>query len=319
MAKTPASIESIFVALELLRNIPRNRRVTAQDLHRILHHRGIERSERTIQRLMIQLSDYFDIERDERERPFGYRWHEKAQGWSIPTLNRQESLMLLLAEKHLKNIMPTRVWQMMKNFFEQARKNLPLYDQQLERQWLEKVRVVDTHQPLLPPKLDPDIFKIITEALYQNQWLRVKYKNTQGVSKVYDVMPLGLAQQGTRLYLVCRFKSYQNERSLALHRIQHASIGPTFIRPKDFSLQKFDDDGRFGFGDGVKIRLSFQITKRAGQHLLETPLSKDQTISMVEGKDQWMEVTATLVDTKQLQWWLNGFGDEVKKIQKEVL
>ncbi|WP_257266243.1 hypothetical protein [Endozoicomonas sp. ONNA2] len=36
------------------------------------------------------------------------------------------------------------------------------------------------------------------------------------------VMPLGLAQQGPRLFLVCRFKGYDDERNLAMHRMLSA-------------------------------------------------------------------------------------------------
>src|SRR3546814_5998916 len=90
-------------------------------------------------------------------------------------------------------------------------------------------------------------------------------------------MPLDLAQQGPRLYLVCRFRNFENERSLALHRIIAArALTLTLDRPKDFKLQQYDDDGRFGFGEGNRIRLTFEIEKTAGLHLLESPLSVDR-------------------------------------------
>ena len=106
---------------------------------------------------------------------------------------------------------------------------------------------------------------------------------------------------------MCRFKDYADERSLALHRIDAALAGAIpFERPKDFSLDKFDDDGRFGFGEGKRIALRFRITKGAGQHLLESPLSADQKV-----KDMWegYEISATVVETEQLRWWLRGFGE----------
>jgi predicted DNA-binding transcriptional regulator YafY len=126
-------------------------------------------------------------------------------------------------------------------------------------------------------------------------------------------MPLGLAQQGPRLYLVCRFPDYDNERSLALHRITSArATAREFERPKEFDLQKYDNDGRFGFGEGKQIRLTFRITKAAGQHLLESPLSLDQQV--VELEDHY-EISATVVDSARLQWWLRGFGDAVRDVQ----
>ena len=131
-------------------------------------------------------------------------------------------------------------------------------------------------------------------------------------------MPLGLAQQGSRLYLVCRYEGFDNERSLALHRIRKAQKSTlTFERPAEFDLQRYDNDGRFGFGEGKKIRLKFCIRHEAGFHLMETPLSKDQQVRKLE--EGWLEITATVVDSLMLEQWMKGFGDKVKEIQKEFL
>jgi predicted DNA-binding transcriptional regulator YafY len=130
-------------------------------------------------------------------------------------------------------------------------------------------------------------------------------------------MPLGLAQQGPRLYLVCRFRDYDNERSLALNRILAAEASTlTFDRPKDFDLKKFDADGRFGYGDGKRIRLSFHIDKEAGFHLLESALAEDQNV--IELDDAY-EISATVVDSAMLEWWLRGFGDAVWNIRRSAV
>ena len=122
-------------------------------------------------------------------------------------------------------------------------------------------------------------------------------------------MPLGLAQQGSRLYLVCRFKGYENERSLALNRILTAGVSTlSFERPKDFDLQKYADDVRFGFGGGKRIQLKFRIRKAAGFHLLESPLFADQKVREV-GEDY--EIGATVVESGQLKRWLRSFGSDV--------
>jgi hypothetical protein len=89
----------------------------------------------------------------------------------------------------------------------------------------------------------------------------------------------------------------------------------TFERPENFDLKQFDDDGRFGFGEGEKIRLTFCIDKDYGLHLLETPLSHDQ--QAVEHDDGTLEITATVVDSAMLDWWLRGFGEAVSDVRKE--
>ncbi len=318
MPKRPDTRETAILALELMRRIPRNRTVTAKELHEQLADTEVGRDLRTIQRQLEMLSGYFDIERDDRSKPYGYRWKDKSRGMALPTLSEQESLLLMLAEQHLRSLLPTNLMKSMDGFFIQARSNLaPYSNAKREREWLSKVRVVSTTQPLLPPKIKPGVFEQVSNALYANLWLSVDYENAAGKRTQADVMPLGLAQQGERLYLVCRFKGYDNERSLALHRITSAQASEfTFVRPKDFDLEKYDDEGRFGFGSGKLIKLTFRVEKEAGFHLLESKLSEDQQVKELEDV---YEITATVVESDQLEWWLRGFGDQLEVVNRKWL
>jgi predicted DNA-binding transcriptional regulator YafY len=319
MPQRPDTLETALLAVELLRRIPRGRKIAAAELHRQLKDAGMERTERTIQRQLEMLSRHFEIERDERSKPYGYRWLECAQSLTVPHLTPQESLLLQLAQDHLKNLLPARLMQSMDGFFTQARRNLgESPSARLEREWPRKVRVVATSQPLLPPAIAPDVLEEVSNALYANRWLDLDYQNAAGQRKPVKVMPLGLAQQGPRLYLVCRYEGFDNERSLALHRIHKAQASTLmFERPAGFDLQKYDDDGRFGFGEGQRVKLTFQIEQEAGFHLRETPLSNDQRIREVGGG--WIKVTATVVDSAVLDWWLRGFGQAVDNVQKTLL
>lgn len=318
MSKRPDTKETVLLALELLRHIPRNSKVSAPELHKRLKDAGLERELRTIQRQLKMLSEHFDIECDERSKPHGYRWKENAKGMALPILSEQESLILTLAEQQLRHLLPASLMKSMEGFFGQARANLePFGHAQREREWLSKVRVVSTTQPLLPPKIKPGVFEEVSNALFGNRWLSVDYKNAGGKEKTADVMPLGLAQQGPRMYLVCRYEGYENERSLAMHRMISAKASNlTFERPKEFDLQKYDDDGRFGFGEGKRIKLTFQIEKGAGFHLLESPLSLDQVVKEI---GDLYEISATVAETAQLEWWLRGFGDAISHVQRQFL
>lgn len=315
MSKRPDSLETLQISHELLRRIPKGRTITASELHQQLAEAGFERDMRTIQRQLETLAEYYELDRDESSKPFRYSWKPYAKGLSLPSLSPQESLLLILAEQHLSALLPTKLMKSMEGFFAQAHSQLEGKNATVrDREWLEKVRVVSTSQPLLPPKIDPAVFDQVSNALYGNQWLEVDYKNAAGKRTATRVMPLGLAQQGPRMYLVCRFDGYDNERSLALHRIVSARASTlTFERPKNFDLKKYDDDGRFGYGNGQRIRLSFTIEKEAGLHLLESPLSADQQV--VE-RDETYEITATVVDSAMLGWWLRGLGESVTNIQK---
>ena len=79
-------------------------------------------------------------------------------------------------------------------------------------------------------------------------------------------------------------------------------------------MQGYDDDGRFGFGEGEKIQLTFRIDRGAGQHLLESPMSADQQVT--EMGDQ-LEFSATVVDSAMLTKWLRGFGDDVSHVRRK--
>ena len=318
MKERKDSLATLKLSLELLKRIPKGRTITAPELRQQLIDADakFEREPRTIQRLLETLSAFYDIERDDSSKPYRYRWKENAKGFSLPGLSTQESLLLTLAEQQLSSLLPAKLMKSMQGFFTQARGQLNEKGQsgsfQREREWLDKVRVVSTSQPLLPPKVDADVFQQVSDALYGNQWLDVDYKNAEGDRKASRVMPLGLAQQGPRMYLVCRYEGYDNERCLALHRFISAQASTlTFERPKDFDLKQFDDAGRFGYRDGTKIRLSFRIEKGAGLHVVECPLSVDQKV--VELDDVY-EITATVVDSDMLDWWLRGFGDAVSEI-----
>ena len=314
------SLATLKLSLELLKRIPKGRTITAPELRQQLIDADakFEREPRTIQRLLETLSTFYDIERDDSCKPYRYCWKENAKGLTLPGLSTQESLLLTLAEQQLSSLLPAKLMKSMEGFFTQARGQLKENGaSQREREWLDKVRVVSTSQPLLPPKVDADVFRQVSDALYGNQWLDVNYKNAEGDRNASRVMPLALAQQGPRMYLVCRYEGYDNERCLALHRFISAKASTlTFDRPKDFDLKQFDDAGRFGYGDGTKIQLSFRIEKGAGLHVVECPLSDDQQV--VELDDAY-EITATVVDSAMLDWWLRGFGDAVTNITKLII
>ncbi len=317
MPKHPETIETTLLTLEILRHIPRNRLISARELHEKVTAAGITRDLRTIQRILETLTEHFDIERDDRSKPYGYRWKTLSNGLALPMLTEHESLLLMLAEKHLQHILPAKLMSTMGGFFEQARRNLaPDNAAVRSKEWLKKVRVISTTQPLLPPNIRVGVMEAVSNALYGNFWLTIVYQNASGKNTNTEVMPLGLAQQGPRLYLVCRFRNFDNERTLAIHRILSAKVSSlTFERPKAFDLAKYDDEGRFGFGDGTRVALSFRITKDAGRHLLESPLSTDQ--SVIE-KGDLLHIRATVVDTAMLEWWLRGFGDQVSHVIRKA-
>jgi len=264
---------------------------------------------------MNLLSERFDIKRDNRGKPYGYRWESHARGLEIPILNEQESLMLMLAKKHLENLLPPNVMRSVQPFFQQAERKL-VYEaaDKPEREWLGKIAVAPTSQPLLPPPLDENILNTISSALYQNRWLTIHYRNQNGYESERRVMPLALVQQGSTLYLVVQYDGYEDKRHLAVHRIQQARLGTMSFKRPPFDLTAYCAEGRFGYGDGSKIRLTFSIRHGAGYHLTETKLAENQII--LEEDQEHYRIQAEMVDSDLLDKWLLGFGDDIWDIEK---
>jgi predicted DNA-binding transcriptional regulator YafY len=317
MAKRPDGIETVLFTLELLRHIPRSHKVSAAELHEQLSSAGYDRDIRTIQRQLKTLSEHFPIELDEKSKPFGYRWAKDAKGLALPTLSEQESLLLQLAEQQLRNLLPDSLMKSLKSLFRQARANLGvehLSGAKRDKEWLSKVRVISTTLPLIAPDLKPGVFEHVSSALYGNRWLTLDYRSFNGKTATCEVMPLGLAQQGPRLYLVCRYRGFDNERTLAMHRILSAkALTLTFERPREFDFVTYEADGRFSFGEGRRVRLSFLIEQDMGMILQESPLSADQVVREVDGK---FRITATVVESVLLDRWLLAYSPEISKLKR---
>lgn len=314
VAKRASTQESLIIAFEILKRIPKSHQITARELHQHLQDVGINRDLRSVQRTLSILCNHFNIIRDERSKPYGYKWGQNSQGFTLPTLSASEALLLSLAEAYLTNLLPTNLVATLNSFFQEAKHKLsPASENKKEREWLKKVRVVSENQPLLPPKINTAVFHSVSEALFNDRLLTIDYHNAKQEQKSAIVMPLGLAQQGNRLYLVCRFDGYDNERSVAIHRINKANVSTFgFTRPEGFKLSQYDDDGRFGFGEGQYCQVQFNITKVAGLHLLETPLAENQH---VQEHPNHYQICATVIQSKRLERWLHSFGEQVWAVE----
>lgn len=308
-----SALDNALLILEILRRIPRQRFTTSVHLHEQVAAAGYEVSLRTVQRHLDALCNRFAIECDTRGKPFGYRWMADAEGLKLPLLTAGEALLLQMAGQELGPLLPARTLMSMAPLLDSARHELEAQPApQAEKRWLKKVERVPENQPLLPPRLAVGVFEAVSDALLREHKLRIHYRNVQGKGKETVVWPLGLVQQGVRLYLVCRFEGYDNERILALPRIMQAAvINETFSWPKEFVLAKYCQAGHFGISHGRRVSLAFRIERAAGQHLIESPLARDQ---MVSEAGKWLQISATVVETELLHRWLRGWGKKVGEV-----
>jgi len=312
--------ETALVYVEILGMLsPHTKTTTARIVERLAE-RGLARTPRTVQRIMGQLSERFvNIEIDQRSKPYGYGWKRGEPNPWNPELDDRQALVLMLAKQHLEPLLPHQVVQSLDPLFQEARRRLdPYHGARPLRSWLRKVAVVSELQPLLPPQIAEDVFGPVTSALQSDEWLEVDYRNFAG-QPLADrrVMPLALVQQGSRLFLVCRFEGYEDTRHLALHRLLSARLtGQPFERPT-FDLQAYIDRGGFGFGSGERIALRLRLAPHIAELLRETPLSADQRMEAVS--PEGIDLSATVVRSEQLRWRLRSLGAAVQVLEPSGL
>ncbi|MFC3458169.1 helix-turn-helix transcriptional regulator [Massilia haematophila] len=306
--------QSLLRQWHMLRMVPRApARITAQELCERLAAADFQVTERTVQRDLKELSNVFPVAVDNRDKPYGWSWLREASSFDLPGLTVPEALTLTLVEQHLQHHLPPVTVDALRPHFRSAARTLStVEDTAPSRTWLDKVRSVPPQQPLLAPRMDEDCQRIVYLALMQDRQLRLHYrKRDAGAPTVYaSVHPLAVVQRGGLVYLVCMFAGYDDVRTLALHRVQHAEALYEPARRKDgFDIDAYIASGEFGVIAGAPVTLRAVFTRAAGEHLHETPLSADQVLSA--GADGRLHLAATVPNTRALVWWLLGFGDGV--------
>jgi len=300
---------------ELLKLIPRERKTTVKTLHGQLEALGYSVTRRTLERDLEKLSLLFPLEADTRSKPYGWRFAIHMSPIDIPGLTSSEALTLVLLETHLKILLPVAVADNLAPHFAAARQSLASFHPDVKlRDWLKKVMVVSPGQPLLPSPMDATVQRVVYEALLQGYQLTMDYLPAGSTeSRHYQCVHLqGLVQYGHVIYLVTTINDHQDIRLLSLHRIQQAAILEAPLQLlADFDLQTYIDQGGLGFGEqATTIKLTAVFKNGAGNHLVDTPLSEDQQLERLDA--QTLQVTASVLETPKLIWWLTSFGPDIE-------
>ena len=314
MGKNKSAADTLLRQWHMLRRVPRHpRKATVSEIGATLSTAGFEVSARTLQRDLIELSEFFPLVSDERERPYGWSWQANAAAFDLPNLSNQEALAFAMIENYLRPLLPHALLDQLKPYFTTARKRLAAETPKRgSASWLSKIAVVQPTQTLIPPKIDAMAQAVITDALLHDHRVRMKYRRKGERAAVeYVFSPLGLVQRGPISYVLGSIADYDDVRTFALHRVQRATMLEDAVKPpKSFSLERSIESGVLHFGAGERIDLDAIFDATAAEHLQETPLTEDQKLTPV-GKDR-VRLQATVVDTPQLRWWLLAFGDGVE-------
>lgn len=293
---------------ELLRLLPRYpRKASPQDLRSWLLQKGFQVTERTVQRDLQYLRQFFPLRCDDRNLPYGWGWMDQAN-IPLPTLDPPTALTFVLAQERLQRQLPPSVLSLLEPYRASAEAALN-YNL---RTWRDKVRVLSRGQPLQAPNIDADLLDTIYEALLQERQIRARYlpRNSHD-ARPYLIHPLGLVLRDQVGYLVCTLWEYDDPLQFALHRFQDAELLEQRRRiPEGFDLDAYIQSGAFDIVDGEPMQIELYLQPSMAFHLSETPLSDDQVIEMLD--TQTYRLRATVANTLQLRWWLLGFGAQVE-------
>lgn len=309
---------------EMLKLIPRERKITTKELQSKLEGLGFTVTRRTLERDLERLSIPFCLEVDTRNKPYGWRYALNTKMPSIPGLTASEALTLLLLQKYLKNLLPVAVtdnlaaqFSAAQQYFTHEHPEMRLLD------WLKRVQVVSPGPTLLSPHVDAEIQRQVYEAFLNDLQLAMEYLPSGATAnKTYQAVHIqGLVQQDSVVYLVTMLNDHEDLRLLALHRIQSAKlIHRPIRRMPDFDLQAYIQQGGLGFGDIAatdQIEISLLFYHGAGHHLLDTPLADNQCVKKIDAQTLKVEVTLPL--TPKLTWWLTSFGPDVEIVSPPSL
>lgn len=244
-----------------------------------------------------------------RNRPLYW----KCASIKLPGLDAHTALAFKMAGETLRQVLPPATHARLAEHFHAGSRALV----QLTKidDWHNKVAVLAQGLPLMAPAVDDSLQETIQQALFEGRQLRLRYRKKWNAEATdYECLsPAGLLVRGNLTYLVAFKPDDDQPRQFALHRVLQAErLYTNAVVPGGFALSDFVARGEPGVRHGEQtISMVLTIKAYAAEHLRETPLSPDQTLEATSDKD-WLQLTATIPWTMELEWWLLGFGPRIK-------
>lgn len=306
---------SFLRKLELLKLIPKTpNSATAEELLRELREeRGFDVSLRTLQRDLRELELVFELESD--GSPPRWRRLRGAAIDVLPVHDTYSALTFCLVEDYLKLALPHNVTDRLEPIFCKARQLLGQHPNDFDaRRWYQNVRILSRAMPLHAPRIHEDVFRSVCEGLWHQEIVSVDYQSRAAEQpRRLRLHPHALVLRDGVLYLLATINDHSDIRQLAVHRIKKSDLtGSKAHRQPEFDLEQYIQEGHFSYAEGEPIELVALFDAYVARHLLECPLSLNQTVE--EQPDGRMEVRATVQNSQQLMWWLMGFGDSVEVV-----
>lgn len=298
---------------EILQSLPnKGAGITVAQLVYHLELTGFQVSKRTIERDLIELSRLFAIDCNDKSKPYGWRWAKKA-GLELQAMDVADALSLRLIEKHISELLPKALLNVLAPKFEKAKivlkENISTDNY---ASWENKIGIGAMSLSTLPPHVGEDILANIEFAVAYERQLSCNY----GSNKNLTLHPLGLICIGPVSYLVATAFDYTDVRMYALHRFHTATVlddGSKY--PQGFNLDEHLKAGGKEFSQGQHIDVKMEVSSQLVTYLEESPLSENMTIAPSASEQDKYIVAATVVQSWQLKWWILSHSAQIKVLE----
>ena len=256
---------------------------------------------------------------DPKKRPIQWHWMAGAAALDIPALDPVEAVAMKLVQTYLKPLLPGSMLKALAPYFETSERVLSESGALGPGKWTRRIRVLPKGMQTLAPKVNNEAQNAVYDALLKEKRLALDYRGRgQDDNKKYHINPHGLVVRDNVIYLVASLVANDELRQFVLHRLKSACVlDEAATTPSGFDLDKYIEQGEFGWPLGMKIRLEAIFSKGAAKTFSETPISTDQTLRQLE--DGQFRMTATVLETMELKWWLMSFGPEVEVVAPKKL
>mgnify|MGYP001193946482 CR=1 FL=1 len=309
--------DTLFRHLAILQILPRApQKLSTGTVQAHLEEQGYIVTVRSIQRDLEKLAEHFPLECHKDTKP--YRWNYVANYTSdLPAMDTVTALTLVLAEESVRGLLPKVAMDKIGYKFQSARKHLEALQKNGFSQWSQRVRAIPNGKSLIPAEIQPAVWEGLTDALLNHYAVNVEYlSRIKGELKTYTLHPLGLVTRDSSSYLLASVNEHDDVRQFALHRFRSVTASASLYRTQpEFNVQDYIDQGAFGFPlSKDPVKLIARVNNSLAWMLAETPLSLDQTLSEPD-EAGWVQLTATVPNDQQTQWWLMGFGANIEVVQ----
>ncbi len=301
---------------QLMQMLPRRpASVTSRFIHEELTDAGYQVTRRTIERDLQGLVDAgFPVVVDTSLEPYLWSWDASTPTLTLPAPSVSDALLLAMVRDYVGPMLPPQMLDALQPYLDRAVQVLDSAKaHNTLASWRDKVDAVLPTQVLIPPKIDPEVNRVVSDALLQETQLEIIYDSMSGEKgKNITLHPHALIQRGQISYLIGSCWDYKDIRRFAMHRLRQAvNTYRPMIKQTEFKLNEYLANGYGDFGDGGMRELDIKVSPDLAEYLKECKLSTDQIMTGVEGSKGWYRLRATLADTPQLKWWLLSQGEEL--------